>query len=337
MPMRSLLRFRGSLLWLVLLLWESGCYRWNVVPTGVQQQLVDLPVDGMTQRYTTLRPLANNVPTVEVKSPAVIVLHSGFSGDEATSADLARNFAKRGIVAILPSYRGEVRKADGKRSDGKVEFCKGEVADAEAALTWLRQQPNIDAGRIGVLGLSHGGCIALRLASRVMDLRALATMSAPVAAGPFVQHLEDKPYQTFFFNGILASQIKSYVQATPAQQPQAYEERSPIREAGKLSVPMLVIHGTDDQIVPMEQACMLLQSLRENNRVVREYRMDRDGKVSLAVNSACGDIRVQPSPFESRVRTDFIFMEGQGHIYSSRAKASAEGKAVEFLVQELTH
>lgn len=334
--MRALAPSRRQLLVLALFLWPSACFRWNVVPAGVRQQPVDLPVEGMTQRYTALQPGAATVPTAVAKSPAVIVLHSGFSGDEETSAELGRELARRGITVILPAYRGEVRKLDGKRSDGKVEFCKGEVADAEAALGWLRQQPGVDATRVGVLGLSHGGCIALRLASRAMELRAVATMSAPVAAGPFVQHLEDKPYQTFFFNGILASRIKGYVQAAPEQQPQAYEERSPLREAGKLSMPMLVIHGLDDQIVPVQQACLLLQSLRENNRAVRELRMDRSGTIRAATSSACPDLRVPPSPYESQVRTEFLFMEGQGHIYSRRTKAAAEARAVEFLVQELT-
>ncbi|MEO1008548.1 MAG: alpha/beta fold hydrolase [Planctomycetota bacterium] len=59
------------------------------------------------------------------------------------------------------------------------------VADARGALAWLRERPEIDASRVGVLGHSEGGVVALRVATEEPDSVAaaflLATPGRPIA------------------------------------------------------------------------------------------------------------------------------------------------------------
>lgn len=315
-----------------LLLAASGCYNWHLVPAGVQQRTLDLQVAGLMQRYTVLAPAPS---AATARRAAVVLLHAGFGGDETTSARLARQLAQRGLAVVLPAYRGEKRKLDGQRSDGKIEFCRGEVDDAQAALQWLRRQPDIDGQRIGALGSSHGGCIALRLGEREPELRALVTFSAPVAAGPFIEHLENHPAQTLFYNGILATQIKSYVKTTPKEHPELYEERSPLSKIAALKIPLLVFHGIADHIVPMEQPCSLYQALAQSGRQIEESRINRQGEVSKPDASACPQAGGPPNASSVSVPTRFIFMEGQGHFYARQVQRTAAEIAVNFLAQEL--
>lgn len=327
------MRFVRQGLWLGLCL-LLGCYRWTHVPQGVSQELLDLQVDGLLQRYTCLMPGAS-IGSQTRRHPAVLVLHSGFSGDEATSADLARTLAQRGFVVVLPAYRGEIRRADGKRSEGKVEFCRGEVNDAYAGLDWLRRHPGVDSARIGVLGMSHGGCIALRLAQRAPELRALVTMSAPVAAQPLIEHLESTPFQMFFYNGILAGQLRGYVQTQPAQQAMAFAERSPVQAAMQLHMPMLVLHGTEDQMVPVEQACWLRQSLRASGRVVLDYQIDAAGRLNTLKMNPCAAETVGIEKESAASPAQFVLLEKEDHIYSRAAQKAAHRLALEFLQREL--
>ena len=324
------MRLSGPLV--CLLLAASGCYNWHLVPAGVQQRTLDLQVAGLMQRYTVLAPAPS---AATARRAAVVLLHAGFGGDETTSARLARQLAQRGLAVVLPAYRGEKRKLDGQRSEGKIEFCRGEVDDAQAALQWLRRQPDIDGQRIGALGSSHGGCIALRLGEREPELRALVTFSAPVAAGPFIEHLQNHPAQTLFYNGILATQIKSYVKTTPKEHPELYEERSPLSKIAALKIPLLVFHGIADHIVPMEQPCSLYQALAQSGRQIEESRINRQGEVYKPDASACPQAVAQPNAGSVPVPTRFVFMEGQGHFYARQVQHTAAEIAVNFLAQQL--
>jgi dipeptidyl aminopeptidase/acylaminoacyl peptidase len=327
-------RMRSMVKLVLVFLAASGCYNWNQVPSGVQQRTVDLPVAGMTQRYTVLLPQSSPSASA-TRHPAVVVLHSGFSGDETVSAELARRLVQRGLVVILPAYRGEIRRVDGKRSEGKIEFCRGEVDDAQAALRWLRSQPFVDAQRLAALGSSHGGCIALQLGQREPALRALVTFSAPVAAAPLIDHLQGHPDQTFFYNGILAAQLKSYIQASPKAQPDLYEQRSPLSGIERLRTPVLIFHGTQDHLVPLEQACWLYQALATSGRPIEERWIDPRGTLYRPAASACPQAAAVHPPSTLPTRTEFVFLEGQGHFYARQPRQTATDTAVSFLLAEL--
>lgn len=313
----------------------AGCFNWNQVPTGVEQHALDLQVAGLTQLYTVLmpRPGAALAPT---RRAGVVLLHSGFTGDESESAKLARQLAQRGLVVILPSYRGERRKVDGKRSEGKIEFCRGEVDDAQAALHWLRAQSFVDGQRLAAFGSSHGGCIALQLGAREPELRALVTFSAPVAAAPLIEHLQSHPAQTFLYNGILASQLRSYIKTTPQEHPELYAERSPLAAMTALKMPLLVFHGTEDHIVPREQACWLYQALISGGRRVEESWISPQGIAYKPAASGCPQAAAATStraPLPAS--TKFVFLEGQSHFYARRPKEAARAMALDFLQHEL--
>jgi dienelactone hydrolase len=332
---------RSLLLPLLLLLW-TGCYRWQQVPVGVEQRVLDLSVSGLIQRYTVLSPQQSATQS-QRRRPAMILLHSGFSGDERSTADLARTLAQHGLTVILPAYRGEVRKLDGKRSEGTIEFCEGEVDDAQAAFDWLSQQPAIDPLRIGVMGASHGGCIALRLGVRDPQLRVVVALSAPVAAAQLLRHLQAQPTRTFFYNGILASQLQSYLQGAPEQYPEAYAERSPLFTAGQLPMPLLIVHGTKDSIVPVEQACWLVQVLRDSGRTIHESRITPQGLRQEVQSSQCPPMPVQPVPPRREpqpvrnisARTELVLLQQQNHFYDAQIAAAARKVAIQFLLEEL--
>lgn len=120
----------------------------------------------------TLRGLLHR-PDGDTPAPAVILLH-GFTGQHIEQDRLfvqaARALAAAGFAALRFDFYGS------GDSDGDFEefTIDSELADAAAALDWLSAQPNIDAGRIGVIGLSLGGAIAALLAGQ--DPRVKATM-----------------------------------------------------------------------------------------------------------------------------------------------------------------
>lgn len=334
-----------------LLLADGGAQ--SVAPPSPSQtaranpQPLTLHVQEMQQHATVLVPppppataAAVELAAPAARRPAIVVLHSGFSGDESTSAAIAHELTQLGFVTVMPTYRGERRALDGARSEGSIEFCSGEVDDVQRVLAWLRSRPDVDPMRIGLFGMSHGGCVALRTAIREPRIRAVATIAAPVAAEAVFEHLVTNPYQFFFYNGILAQQIRSYVDGPgrPDTPPGSFAVRSPLFLASKLTMPVMLLHGSSDHIVPPQQACWMAQALQRSGRSVEEKWLGKDGSQLASPQLRCR-LDASPSsasPGPSRPRTELWLIQGQDHIFfSASAKKSAQAKAMQFLQQEL--
>ena len=105
--------------------------------------------------------------------PAFIVLH-GFMGskDESHAEIQARMLEDWGYAALRIDFRG-LGDSGGVR--GYV-LCLDQVADTRNALTWLSEQPEIDAARIGVTGHSFGAAVSVYTAG--VDNRVAAVISS---------------------------------------------------------------------------------------------------------------------------------------------------------------
>ncbi len=110
---------------------------------------------------------------------AVILLLHPFSGNRLSMLDQAAMLARHGYGALLFDLR-----AHGE-SDGQAISFRGE--DALAALAYLQARPDVDPSRIGALGASLGGFVAIQAAAESEALRAV------VADGPGIVNLADDP------------------------------------------------------------------------------------------------------------------------------------------------
>jgi uncharacterized protein len=127
-------------------------------------------------------------------APVVALLH-GFTGQRTESAfvfvRLARELCGAGIAALRFDFRGS-GESEGAFSEVTIER---EVEDARAALRWLRARPDLDAGRIGLLGVSLGSAVAMLAAGEEPGLRALclwATLARPRRRFPLPSDAADR-------------------------------------------------------------------------------------------------------------------------------------------------
>jgi len=107
-----------------------------------------------------------HIASSQEKRPAVIMCH-GFTGQRMEAHFLfvktARHLAANGITVLRFDFRGS-GESEGEFADMTVEE---EISDAEVALRFLLQQEFVDYNRVGVIGLSLGGCVAACLAGRM--------------------------------------------------------------------------------------------------------------------------------------------------------------------------
>ena len=194
----------------------------------------------------TLRGLLHR-PDSATPAPVAMLLH-GYTGQHIEQdrlyVQMARALAAAGFAALRFDFYGS-GDSDGDFQEFTVET---EVADAAAALDWIVQQTGLDPARVGVVGLSLGGAITALLAGQDARVKAAVLWNAVASTRQMARNLDNDlapgPDGNRISGGLTvgAGLIESLRQADPLAAIERY--------AG----PTLVIHATDDAVVPTAAA-----------------------------------------------------------------------------------
>jgi len=112
-------------------------------------------------------PAVYELPRGRGPFPAVIILH-GCGGRGASQLIWARRLNGWGYATLIPDSMTP-RGVDGVCDPEAQELVtpRDRVGDVGSAVAWLRTRPEIDSGRIAVLGQSHGGATATLATQRI--------------------------------------------------------------------------------------------------------------------------------------------------------------------------
>jgi uncharacterized protein len=114
----------------------------------------------------------------------VIILCSGFQGlKELIPAKLWGPLTEAGYACFSFDYRG-FGGSEGER--GRVQ-PREQVEDIRNAITFLQQQPELDRGRIGLVGWGFGGGIVVQAAAEDSRIQAVACLNGIGDAGRAVR------------------------------------------------------------------------------------------------------------------------------------------------------
>lgn len=119
-----------------------------------------------------------NLPDGASNAPAVLMLH-GFASSRDEVGNMykreAEALAAKGVASLRIDFRG-FGKSDGDTGATTVD---GQLEDAENALAYLKTVKGVDPAKLGVLGFSLGGGIAILTASKHPDeVKSLTTWSS---------------------------------------------------------------------------------------------------------------------------------------------------------------
>jgi uncharacterized protein len=181
------------------------------------------------------------VPSGAATDAAVLMLH-GFPGVQKNE-DVAAEFCRRGLTVFMPFYGGCWG------SMGRFTL-RGSMDDAWAALRLLCRYRGIDAGRIGLLGYSFGGWVALRMASET----AVGAVAALAPAVPYGDGASEAHYlrrNARVVNiGSPADLWGEYAAEVRKDHPEVYLPRiSP--------TPVLIVQGLKDRLVRPDSSARL--------------------------------------------------------------------------------
>ena len=135
--------------------------------------------DDLTLEGIIAEPSGGEIPEGGGDLPGVVFCspepHLGGTMLSPVVEALTREVTPRGFVSVRFNYRGV------GESQGENALGQGQVSDALAAVEMLREWPGVDERRIGIVGYSYGGSIALRAAAQQPD-----GVQAVVAVSPIL-------------------------------------------------------------------------------------------------------------------------------------------------------
>ena len=191
------------------------------------------------------------VPTTPGPHPAAVIIHgSGTSHrDNLWYLQIAHQLLSREIAVLLPDKRGS------GLSSGEWRLARFEdfVADTNAGVEWVRQQPDIDPSRVGLVGVSQGGSwIAPLAAADRIDLPFVVSLSgATVTPNQQLAHESTQTLVQQGFPNLVAVALQPIASAVPKQRRNVWWEKNgdldPIPYWERVEAPVLMLYGRGDE------------------------------------------------------------------------------------------
>jgi acetyl esterase/lipase len=196
-------------------------------------------------------------PTGSGKFPAIVFIHGGgwAGGNKNDLKDVIRAAARQGFVAVSVSYRFAPK-----------DLFPAQIEDVKCAVRWMRAHADklqLDPNRIGALGLSAGAHLAMLLG--VMDKAdgfegnggwpdQSSKVQAVVAYFGPVDLLGEYPDAS-------KAIVRNFIGGTKEEKTAEYRRASPITYVSAGDAPMLLFQGTEDVLVPYDQAYTMARAL----------------------------------------------------------------------------
>ncbi len=196
------------------------------------------------------------------KHPAIVLIHGGgwSAGDKKFYEPMGRALAAKGFAAFSINYRLLTQTAN---------KYPAQLDDSQRAVRWIRANADkyhVDPQRIGALGDSAGGYLVALLGMRETrdnSDAALAPYSSKVQAvvdfyGPADFTISPNDPSA---NLLAIAIVTNFLGKKQTDAPDLYKASSPVTYVDKQAAPFLIIHGTTDPLVSVDQSQRLHDAL----------------------------------------------------------------------------
>nr|WP_295371492.1 S9 family peptidase [uncultured Sphingosinicella sp.] len=184
--------------------------------------------------------------------PVFVQVYGGPSGGQVVQSwqnPLQQYLVDRGWIVFSVDNRGTPRRGRAFADQLHLKLGGVEVADQLAGLDWLKRQDFVDPERVAVYGWSYGGFTVLKLLEQAPGAYAAGISGAPVTRWEL--------YDTHYTERYLGN---------PTTDPKPYQFADVIQNAGKISDPLLLMHGMADDNVVFENSTAVIAKLQEQKR-----------------------------------------------------------------------
>lgn len=249
----------------------------------------EIDVEGLKIPYLLNSPISTN------KTPLLVMPHGGPIGvfDSPYFDNLTQLFNAQGYSVLRVNFRGSSGRNQQLREAGRKEWGNLMLEDIYQATTKVLTNNNLDQSRVCLFGMSYGGYAATMLLIKHPETYKCAVAAAGVYdLNLYLQSAQFSKMQDEWAKDNIGNHETEY---------DALKLISPVFLADKLTKPLLLLHGTEDKTVDIEQSMRM------------KFSLDKAGKPA-----------------------NFLKLEGLGHSFSSPQDAEKLlSPALDFLREKL--
>jgi len=199
------------------------------------------------------------------KHPLIVLVHGGVHANFSTgSAHIVRELLEQGYSIMAPDYRGSTGYGSGFYR--QIDYGGRESDDVLAGRHWMLENHEfLDPKRVGIVGWSHGGLIALMNIFEHPEAYAAAYAGVPVSDLVARMGYKSEGYRAQF-------SAPYHLGKTAEEDVKEYLRRSPISHVQKLATPLLIHTNTTDEDVNVLEVERLIAALKAEGKKF-EYKV----------------------------------------------------------------
>jgi dipeptidyl aminopeptidase/acylaminoacyl peptidase len=209
--------------------------------------------------YLTLPP--GKVPKA---LPVVVLVHGGPAARDTAEFDWwPQALATQGYAVLQPNFRGSTVDSS-FRAAGYGEFGRKMQTDLSDGVRYLVKEGIADPKRVCIVGASYGGYAAL--AGATLDT-GVYRCAVSVSGISDVRRMLYREGGDRMVDGIAVRYWDRFMGVKGPRDP-VVDTISPIKHIDAVSIPVLLIHGKDDTVVPYEQSSVIYDALHHAGKPV---------------------------------------------------------------------
>ena len=197
--------------------------------------------------YTSLDEASGLRPREEVPGRRLRLRRTARAGGPGTRGRVPRLdtvLAAKGILVWTMDNRGSWGRGHAFETPVLKNLGTLELEDQLEGIAELKKRPYVDGSRIGIRGWSYGGYLTLFAATHAGEVFRCAVAGAPVTDWKFYDSIYTERYMKL-----------------PKDNVEGYKASSPVQAAGKLGTRLLILHGTSDDNVHMQNTMVFADAL----------------------------------------------------------------------------
>ncbi|MEO0974275.1 MAG: alpha/beta fold hydrolase, partial [Pseudomonadota bacterium] len=175
------------------------------------------------------------------KLPVVVMPHGGPYARDTLGFDfLVQMMTSRGYAVLQPNFRGSLYEGREFQEAGEGQWGRQMQDDLLDGLAWMVDEGVADPDRACIVGWSYGGYAALMGAVQSSDVfRCAASINGVADLNRLRTRYDDRAWRRYFDEYILGDDVK-------------VSDYSPVDQAERIDIPVLIVHAKDDGRVPYD-------------------------------------------------------------------------------------